>query len=616
MPLFSTLKSIVIGNPLSHNDLAHERLGKFQALAVFSSDAISSSAYATDEILIALAVLGGATMDWSLPIALIICLLLFILITSYRQTIHAYPNGGGAYIVAKDNLGETMGLIAGASLLVDYILTVAVSVSAGIQAVTSAFQNLNEHAVALCLVAMIVLVIGNLRGIRESAKIFALPTYIFVFSIYALIAIGLYKAFSGQLNPASEPLSQAIKFEYPSIGLFFLLKAFSSGCTAVTGVEAISNGVQAFKKPESHNAVTTLMWMGFILGTLFVGITILAHISHIHPIDNETIISQIARHVFGTNWFYYVIQGATMAILILAANTAFNDFPRLSSILANDRYLPRQLGNLGDKLVFSNGILMLGALASLLIILFKGDTHLLIPLYAVGVFISFTLSQSGMVVKFLKEKSNGYRMGAAINAVGAITTFTVLIVVTATKFLHGAWIIVILIPLIVIGLKKIHFHYFLLGRQLTTRESDYRDITKPINALVIIPVSNLHKGLVRSIRFAHTISDNVIALSVDINPEATKRLEFEWNAVNPGIQLVVLPSPFRSLSEPLLEYISERIVEAKREEREIVLVVPEFVTAKWWHRFLHNQTAVILRTYLWLNYPELVVTSVRHRLRH
>lgn len=611
------LKSFLIGNPLTDQELSHQRLPKFQALAVYSSDAISSCAYATDEILIALAMVGGLAMDWSLPIALAISLLLIMVIISYRQTIHAYPSGGGAYIVAKENLGETYGLVAGAALLVDYLLTVAVSVSAGIAAITSAFPHLANHAVSLCIVAMTFLMIVNLRGVKESAKTFALPTYVFIFSIYGLIVVGLIKAFQGELLPMEGvPLSQAIHFDYPAIGMLLILRAFSSGCSALTGVEAISNGVQAFKKPESRNATITLVWMGLILGSLFIGITIMAHLLHIHPNDTETVISQIARQVFGTTWFYYLIQGSTMLILVLAANTAFNDFPRLSSILASDRYLPRQLANLGDRLVFSNGILILGVLATLLIILFEGDTHLLIPLYSVGVFISFTLSQSGMALKLMREKEKGWPIFVVINSIGALSTLIVLAIVTTTKFTHGAWIIILLIPIIVIGLKKINFHYRTLGLQLQVKDKDYEKIDQSINAKVLIPVSGIHRGLIRSIRFARTITSDITALCVDINSENTRRLQQDWTSHNPGVPLVVLPSPFRSLSGPLLIYISGQINEAKLTDREIILLVPEFVTAKWWHHFLHNQTAVALRTYLWFKYPELVVMSVRHRLRH
>jgi len=614
MPRLS-LKTLLIGKPLSFHDIHHERLTKLRALAVFSSDALSSVAYATEEILIVLVLMGSMALDWSLPVGLGIVILLFILLISYRQTIHSYPSGGGAYIVAKENLGEIPGLIAGAALLIDYLLTVSVSVSAGVAAITSAFPGLMQHRVSLCLLSIWVIVLGNLRGLRESAKIFAVPTYIFIFSILSMIGIGAWEAFNGTLLPVNSDLRAALRFNYPAIGVFMVLRAFSAGCTALTGVEAVSNGVMAFKPPESKNAITTLAWMAFTLGVMFIGITVLAHLLHIHPVEEETVVSQIARAIFGTDWFYYIIQGSTMAILVLAANTAFADFPRLGSLLAIDRYLPRQLANMGDRLVYSNGILLLGFFASLLVVLFHGDTHLLLPLYAVGVFISFTLSQAGMVVHFLRTRESGWHVSAVINAVGAVTTFMVLLIITVTRFLHGAWIVVVLIPLFVLLLKKVNKHYLSLGPQLQTKRSDYAQINEPLKTLVIIPVSNLHKGMIRAIRFAHTISNEVIALSVDINPDATNRLQKEWDEVQPGIPLIILPSPFRSLSEPLLKYVTDRVGEAKRSEREVMLLVPEFVTAKWWHHFLHNQTATIIRTYLWFRYPELVVTSVRHRLK-
>jgi amino acid transporter len=608
-----SLKSWLIGRPLSAQEMHSEKLGKIQALAVFSSDALSSVAYATEAILFELAAIAGMPLDWSLPISAGICFLLIILLVSYRQTIHEYPNGGGAYTVSKNNLGEIPSLVAGSALLLDYLLTVSVSVTAGIEAITSAFPVLIDLKILLCMVSIWLIVLGNLRGLRDSGKIFTLPTYIFVFSILALIGWGLTQAFTGHLS--AEPIRSEFHFAFPAIGIFAVLQAFSAGCTALTGVEAVSNGVPAFRKPEADNAVITLIWMVVLLGVMFIGISVLAHLLHVVPNENETVVSQIAHHIFGSSILYYVIQLSTMLILILAANTAFADFPRLCSLLATDRYLPRQLASLGDRLVFSNGILALGFFASILVILFKGDTRLLLPLYAVGVFISFTLSQTGMVVKYYREKKKGWVLAASINSVGAIATTVVLVVIGATRFLHGAWLVVVLIPIIVIAFKKIHGHYTSIAPQLATTKEDFVGVQVPMNFLVLIPVSNLHKGMIRAIRFAHTISDDVIALSVDINSDATARLQRSWEEANPGIPLVVLPSPFRSLSDPLLGYISDRINEASRAEREVILLVPEFITARWWHHFLHNQTAVILRTYLWLKYPELVVTSVRHRLQ-
>lgn len=610
----SPIKNFFLGRPLSVNEMGHERLGKIQALAVFSSDALSSVAYATEAILFELAVIGTLALDWSLPIALAICVLLLILLISYRQTIHEYPNGGGAYIVAKANLGETPGLIAGGALLLDYLLTVSVSVSAGILAITSAIPSLHQYKVVLCLLSIWLIVLGNLRGLKESGKIFAVPTYVFVFSIFTMILVGAYQAINGTLSP--KPISEALTFQYPAIGIFMILKAFSSGCTALTGVEAVSNGVPAFRKPESENAIGTLKWMVTILAIMFVGITVLGHLIHVMPNGNETVVSQIARHIFGTGFFYYLIQFSTMGILVLAANTAFADFPRLASLLAIDRYLPRQLASLGDRLVFSNGILLLGFFASILVILFGGDTNALLPLYAVGVFISFTLSQAGMVVKFYKAKPKGWLHHAAINATGAVVTTTVLLVISITRFMHGAWIILLLVPLNVMVFKKIKKHYYDLAPQLVTQPEDFKECSEPMDVMVLIPLSNMHRGLVRAIRFGRSISKEVVAVTVNINPEATARLQEIWPLYNTGIPLMVLPSPFRSMSDPLLQFVSEKMDEARSQKREVMLLIPEFVTARWWHNILHNQTAVIIRTYIWLRYPELVVTSVRHRLKY
>lgn len=608
------IKNFFLGRPLSVQEMGHERLGKIQALAVFSSDALSSVAYASDAILFELALVGGAALDWSLPVTLAICLLLLILLISYRQTIHEYPSGGGAYIVAKANLGETPGLIAGGALLLDYLLTVSVSVSAGILAITSAFPALNQYKVILCLFSIWMIVLGNLRGLKESGKIFALPTYIFIFSIFMMIGVGAYQAMTGTL--IARPVSEAISFHYPAIGIFMILKAFSAGCTALTGVEAVSNGVPAFRKPESENAINTLVWMVAILAIMFIGIAILGHLIHVVPTDTDTGVSQIARHIFGTGICYYIIQFSTMGILILAANTAFADFPRLCSLLAIDRYLPRQLASLGDRLVFSNGILLLGFFASVFVIAYGGDTNALLPLYAVGVFISFTLSQTGMVVKFYKNRPKGWRHHAAINATGAVVTTTVLLVISITRFMHGAWIILLLVPFNVMIFKKIKKHYYDLAPQLVTKPEDFKECREPLDVMVLIPLSNMHRGMIRAIRFGRSISSDVVAVTVEINPESTARLKESWPLYDTGVPLVVLPSPFRSMSEPLLEYVSAKIEECRAQKREVVLLIPEFVTARWWHNILHNQTAVIIRTYIWLRYPELVVTNIRHRLKY
>ena len=458
----TAVKRLLVGRALRTAQATHERLTKKTALAVFSSDALSSTAYATEEILLVLAIAAAATSGTSfqyvIPISIGIAVLLAIVATSYHQTIHAYPSGGGAYIVAKENLGTTPGLIAGASLLVDYVLTVSVSIAAGVAAITSAVQGtsyawLDDHKVLLCLVFIAFIAIANLRGVRESGALFATPTYVFVISFLFMIAFGLFHYFmyGGVATvPGPEELKTADGYKLQPLTLFLLLGAFSNGCAALTGIEAISNGVQAFKKPEARNAATTLTWMAILLTTMFLGTSVMAYLYQVHPKESETVISQFARIMFTgpLGWFYYVVQAATAAILVLAANTAFADFPRLSSLLARDRFLPRQLANRGDRLVFSNGIVILAIFSGVLVIAFAGNTSRLIPLYAIGVFLSFTLSQSGMVVHWLRERVTAHakwKKSLVINAVGALATFVVLCVFIATKFIHGAWIVVVVI---------------------------------------------------------------------------------------------------------------------------------------------------------------------------
>src|SRR5467141_1970159 len=437
-----------LGTPLETERFQEERLRVPIALAVFSSDALSSVAYATEEILLVLSIAGMAALDYSMPISAVIALLLFIVIISYRQTIHAYPEGGGSYIVARENLGTLWGLIAAAALLLDYILTVAVSTAAGVAAVTSAFPGLLRDRVALGLLFLFLLAVGNLRGVRQSGRIFAFPTYMFIFSMAALIVTGIVRAFLGY--PAVEPPVAAVPEIQHALNLWLLMKAFSAGCAALTGIEAVSDGVQTFRKPEARNASLTLMIMAVILAFFFLGTSYLAHVYTVIPGARQTVVSQLGRAIFGQGPLYYLMQIATASVLMVAANTAFADFPRLSSILARDRFVPRQLANLGDRLVYSNGILILAGSAGFLLIIFGGNTHRLIPLYAVGVFLAFTLSQSGMVVRHLRLKGERYRLHAVINAAGATATGAALLVIATTKFLQRAWIVILLIPLFVI----------------------------------------------------------------------------------------------------------------------------------------------------------------------
>lgn len=578
------LRRTLIGLPLPTAQGVHERLNKIQALAVLSSDALSSVAYATEEILLVLVLAGTMTASLVWPIALGIALLLAIVATSYYQTVHAYPNGGGAYTVSKENLGTMPSLIAGAALLTDYVLTVAVSISAGVAAITAAIPPLHTFRVEIALAAVLFVTLINLRGIKESGRVFALPTYFFIASIFLLIGTGLFKVIFQGVVPvvAVGELAPTISTE---LTLFLVLRAFASGCTAMTGVEAISNGVPIFHKPEADNAGKTLLWMAGILISTFIGITFLVHQYGILPLEGQTVISLLGRAVFGQNAFYYTLQAGTALILLLAANTSYSDFPRLAMWLAKDRYLPRQLTNLGDRLVYANGIVVLGALASLLIIAFRAQTHALIPLYAVGVFISFTLNQSGMVVHWFKLRTPGWQRGALINGVGAIATGVVGVIVAATKFVGGAWIVLLLIPALVVMFRAIHRHYDEVAEQLSLSK---RWPTPIINHTVIVPIANLHRGVLKAVRYAQALSGDLHVVTIEVDPEATADLIARCQEVIPEITLDVLPSPYRSVIEPLSDLIDQYV---QNEGDYVTVVLPEFVPAKWWHHLLHNQTA-------------------------
>jgi amino acid transporter len=603
----STLKRKLLGTPLRTAQAPHERLSKFAALAVFSSDALSSVAYATEEIVLVLILAGSMALSWSLPLAAAIATLLVIVATSYRQTIHAYPSGGGAYIVAKDNLGVYPGLIAAAALLIDYVLTVAVSIVAGVAAITSAMPALYPYRVSLGILCTGLITLANLRGVKESGRIFSIPTYLFVATFLTMIGVGIAKQlFFGGGGRAPEALALPTQ----SLTLFLLLKAFASGCAALTGVEAISNGIPAFKFPEAKNASTTLVWMASILLTLFLGITVLAHLSGAVPQHGETLVSQLARNTFGPGIFYYVIQAATAMILILAANTSFADFPRLSSILARDRFMPHQLASRGDRLVYSNGIIALGLVASLLIWLFSGDTHALIPLYAVGVFLSFTLSQAGMVRHWLRLRTPGWIRSVAINGLGAGATGIVLIVIAAAKFTHGAWIVIVLIPVLVTAFRAVHQHYTLMAQQLTLQGFEPQ---KPKEQIILVPVSGIHRGVVTALQYARSLSPHVEAIYVDLDVEATEALRVKWGLWAGGTDLVILDSPYRSVLGPLIEYIDG--VERKHPDAQITVVLPQVVPARWWHNLLHNQTAWFIKGALLFRKHVIVITDVPLHLK-
>jgi len=604
------VKRLMVGAPIPSRLAHHERFSKITGLAVLSSDALSSVAYATEEILRVLTIGGLAALSLVTPIGAVIATVMVVVVFSYRQTIHAYPSGGGAYIVAKDNLGRTPSLIAAASLLIDYVLTVSVSIAAGVAAITSAMPQWQPHAVALCLGFVLLLMLGNLRGIRESGNLFAGPTYFFIISILTMIAVGAWRYFTGAIQPIA-PVEQPLPPGTTILPLFVLLTAFSNGCTALTGVEAVSNGVPAFRPPESRNAAATLVAMAVLAITMFIGITLLAHAYGIVPNDVETVVSQIARATFGgRGWPYYAVQAATMAILVLAANTAYADFPRLASIMARDRFLPRQFMNQGDRLAFSNGILILSVLASVLLVVFEGDTHALIPLYMIGVFVSFTLSQAGMVVHWWRLRGPGWRSSALINGIGALVTAVVLAVVALTKTLEGAWIILLLIPANVLFFRLTRQHYDGVAAQLTLK-----GFARPAQRrnTVLIPISGIQRAVVAALDYAQTLSRDVRALYVNIDPAATEQLRREWTAWGDGVPLVVLDSPYRSLMEPLLEYVEQ--VTAERPGDYVTVVLPEFVPAKWWHHLFHNQRALLIKGAL-LFKPNTVVTSVPFHLRH
>lgn len=602
------IKNFLIGTPLSIEDMEEEQIPKWKALAVLSSDALSSVAYATEEVLIPLSLFAVAAMAWSLPMAVGVGVLLIIITLSYQQTISAYPGGGGAYTVSKENLGSTAGLVAGAALLIDYILTVSVSVSSGVENIGSAFPLVAEHKVVIGVMIIVGIMVLNLRGIRESANIFAYPTYFFIFSIVTMIIMGTIKVMNGSIV-ARAPILHEV---YPEVPLFLLLKAFASGCSALTGIEAISNGVPIFKKPSQKNAKVTMIWMAAILGVFFLGITLLAHVIGIVPIHGgETVISQLGKTIFGQSVLYYSTQAAVALILILAANTSYADFPRLTSLIAKDRFLPRQLASVGDRLVFSNGIMGLTIASSLLIIIFKGSTHSLIPLYAVGVFLSFTLSQSGMIVHHLKFKETHWKKGLAINTLGAMTTLTVLIVISITKFMSGAWMVIVLIPSLVFFFKEIKSHYTNVGRQLARDTYHLERELEKNPYCAIVPISGIHPGVVLAIEYAQTISDKVLVCYVDVDQDATEKLRKVWEKWSNGIPLVVIPSPYRSVMGPLLEYIDQ--VHAESQRTNISVVVPEFITKRWYHQFLHNQMTLVLKAALRLR-PGKVVTTIRYHL--
>ena len=616
--LYRMLKRVVIGRPLETAEEIYERLNKVKALAVFGSDAISSSAYATEAALVILVAAGNGALHISFYTAIAVVAVLVVVAFSYRQTVYAYPNGGGSYIVSRENLGVFPGLLAAAALMIDYVLTVSVSISAGSAAVTSAILasgssfgqglpaalNLN---VILSLIFIALMIFGNLRGIRESGTIFAIPTYLFIVSLSAMLIVGLVKVSTGSLQPASPP--PVLQVAQP-LGLWLILRSFSAGAVAMSGTEAISNGVPSFQKPESRNASRTLIIMAAVLGVFFLGVSYLATHMGLVP-GNETIVSQIARAVFGSgrNAFYIIFQVATMGVLIIAANTAFAGFPRLASVMAYDHYMPHQFTDRGDRLAFSTGIIALGAVAALLVVVFKGNVNNLIHLYAVGVFLAFCLSNSGMVVHWWKKRSHRWKLNIIINSIGAVVTAGILIIVVVTKFMFGAWIVVLLIPILVSIFLMIRRHYENVGKQLRIVPEQLPSMK--IDQVVIVPIEDINYASLRAIAFARTIASDAIMLHVSTDPESAEKVRLRVNAYASDLKLVVVESPFRSFVRPLLAYV--KAIHSQRPDAFVTIVLPEFITAHWWERYLHERSALRLHR-AFERHPNIAVVMVPYLL--
>ncbi len=621
-------RSWLIGRPLPTADAPHQTIGIPIGLAVFASDALSSSAYGTQEMLVILAALGTTSYRYVFPLSLAIIVLLTIVVISYEQTIHAYPNGGGSYIVSRDNMGDLPAKIAAAALLTDYILTVAVSISSGVANLVSAVPGLLDYRVWLAIAMVVFIMLINLRGVRESGNAIAIPTYFFIVASLVAIGVGLYKYITGSLGTVIDPPELETVQATSGVLIFLLLRAFSSGTSALTGVEAVSNGIPAFKEPRSKNAGITLIIMAVILAAMTLGISFLTSQIHAVPSEQETVISQIVRTAYGNRGILYLATVvSTMIILILAANTSFAGFPRLSAIVAIDGFLPRQLAYRGSRLVYSNGIALLAVVAAVLILVFNASVTRLIPLYAIGVFLSFTLSQFGMAIRWkkigklkpgqeTKERGStlvyesGWQLKMIINAIGAVLTGIVMMVFAITKFSQGAYIVIIIIPLMVILFSNIHRHYKNLASDLSLDNVG----TPPYvhSQRVILPIGGVHRGTLAALRYARTLSDDITAVHVSIDPEETARIQQKWETWGDGHRLVILDSPFRTFMEPLLEYVDE--IDALKQPKEVItIVVPEFVPRHWWSNMLHTKTASTLRDALHFR-KDIVITNVPYQV--
>jgi amino acid transporter len=608
--VFEELKRFVVGRPIPSFHAHHQKLGMLAGLAVLSADALSSVAYATEEVLRVLAVGGADALRNGPVIAGLIALLLLIIVSSYRQTIFAYPQGGGDYVVTKENIGTSASLVTAAALLIDYTLTVAVSIAAGVSAITSALPNLHVGRVPMALAFIALVAMGNLRGVRESAKLFGIPVYFFLGSIFLLLIVGAWQGFFGTEAPF-EPAEPVAFLGTGTITTFILLTAFANGCTAMTGVEAISDGVPAFKEPAARTAARTLALMGTLAIMMFVGISLLAYHFGIVPAEKETVVSQLARAIFGgRNLFYYMVQAATAMILVLAANTAFADFPRLAYFVARDRYMPRQFMNLGDKLAYSNGIVALSIGAAALVVAFRGDPHALIPLYMIGVFMAFTLSQTGMFLRWRRLRPAGWPLRAAISGLGALVAAVVLGIVAVTKALEGAWIVLVLVPILTWVFRQTREHYDSVAAQLSLQNVEVD--TMPHGHIVIVPIGGVQRAVLEALRYATSVAKDVRAVYVNVNPESLTALKRDWPQWGSHVKLVVLQSPYRSMTEPLLDYIDR--MEREHPDDYVTVILPEFVVKHWWHHLLHNQSALALKAAL-LFRPRVITTSVPFHLK-
>lgn len=590
--MLSRVRHLLIGSPLPTQAVGYEKLNKIRALAAFSPDALSSIAYANQEIYLGLVVAGSIGLRMAWPIGLAITIVLGLVALSYYQTIHAYPSGGGSYIVSKENLGVISGLIAGASLLIDYLLTAAVSLTAGVEAIASALPGLWSYRIEVALLLLIIITLINLRGARETGTFMAFPVNLFVVTYLSMLAYGGVRFLLGNYS-ISEFVSQT---PVQPLSLFLLLHTFSSGCTALTGIEAISNGVPAFKSPEARNAGRTLIVMALLMGMLFLGSIGLTQVFGIVSAPNETILSALSRNLLGSSPWYYLIQSSTLLILTVAANTSFTGFPRLTAILAKDGFLPRQFTGLGDRLVFVNGIVALSVATGILMLLFGGDSHRLIPLFAVGAFIAYTFSQSGMMVHWWRFRGKNWLFKLLFNGIGAIVTATTFLVIGISKFVEGAWITLTLISLFVLIFNRIHDHYQTIQKQLSLRglPPSLKPFPKP---RIVIPISGVHRGIIDSVAFAQAVTDEITAIYIELEPGEGENVHRRWKRLWPDIPLHIVPSPYREILRPLIDYIDYLDAQAN-DGQQAIIVLPEFVPAKWWHSLLHNQTAWMIKAAL------------------